>query len=187
MYSLSVFIRGFIISNAWPAWSVVTNLPGVGLVERDDTLVIVPPLKLGVFVPSIDVPDFAVGSFAILLQVASYMFHTVVPGTRARESLVAKETLGLCWGFSKYREAARLMFGDVVFCDRVLLLAAVRLGRRSCMHAPKVLPEKVFAVEVIVVHRLTIVRIHSRRAKVAAPEALLNMLCTDVSLPFILR
>ena len=54
------------------------------------------------------------------------------------------------------------------------------------MHAAEVLPEEVLAVEVVVVNRLTVMGVDGCRAKVAAPETLLNVLCTDMSLPLVL-
>ena len=54
------------------------------------------------------------------------------------------------------------------------------------MHAAEVLSEEVLAVEVVVINRLTVVGVDGCRAKVAAPEALLNVLCTDMPLPLVL-
>jgi hypothetical protein len=54
------------------------------------------------------------------------------------------------------------------------------------MHAPKVLRKEVLAVEVVVVDGVFVVRVDGGDAKIAAPEAELDVLGADVALPLVL-
>lgn len=83
-------------------------------------------------------------------------------------------------------ETPRLVLGDVVFIHGVLLLRARSgvIGRG--VHAPEMLGEEIFAVEVVVVDCMFVVGVDGSDAEVAAPEAELDVLRADVSLPFVL-
>ena len=125
---------------------------------------------------------------AILLEMASNVLHALFPARWASELLVAarERTDGLLWCVAELQIAARLVLLDVVLVDRVFL--HVTSARPVCgVHAAKVLCEEVFAVEIIVVQRQSIVRVRSRRAEIAAPIAEFNMLGTDMTFPFVLR
>lgn len=54
------------------------------------------------------------------------------------------------------------------------------------MHAAEVLRKEVFAIEVVVVDGVFIIRIDGGGAQIAAPEAKLDMLRRHVALPLIL-
>lgn len=80
---------------------------------------------------------------------------------------------------------ARLVLSNVVLIDWVFLHVA-STGAVGGVHAAKVLCEKVFAVEVIVVVAGWIVGVGGRCAEIAAPETKLDVLRADMALPLIL-
>ena len=79
-----------------------------------------------------------------------------------------------------------MMLGEVVFADGVLLGRVRGFVLWSGVHAAKMLGEEVFAVEVVVVQSVVVVWVYCRWTQVTAPEAELDVLRTDVSLPLVL-
>src|SRR5690349_21770145 len=102
-----------------------------------------------------------------------------LPRVRPRKRLVAVKTGRPRRGASQLLEAAQLVLSNVFFGDGAVFVIASGLVSRRGVHAAEVLGEEVFAVEVVVVKGLVVVRVSSRRTKIAAPEAELDVLGSD--------
>jgi hypothetical protein len=55
------------------------------------------------------------------------------------------------------------------------------------VHTSNVLCIEVFAIEVVVIESVFVFVVHARFAEIASPKAQLDVLCTDVPLPLVLR
>jgi hypothetical protein len=164
----------------------IPNLPLPVVVHGNNAFVKKPLLELLIDNPVVQVTELQ-SFLSVLLQMLANVLHTILPRGRSLKALMAEEAVRPLRSPAQSMEALLLVFCDVVFCNRVLLLGARGgVARRRGVHAAKMLSEEIFAVEVVVVDGVFVIRIDRCGTKVAAPETKLDVLGADVSLPLIL-